>query len=113
MQLVGIQIYNKFSSSRSCQDSLLGLLEPENGDTKILRNVTVHQSTLFITRKDFEVDMKLLKFVVTLESPLRVRVMSLCTPLSVPSHSLPTQLMDFGAQFLSSPFVQNVIYVLP
>jgi len=84
---------------------MLGLFQPENGNAKILRNLTVHQSTLLSTRKDFEVDIKLLQFVVTLESPLRVRVMSLCTPLSVPSHSLPTQLMDFRVQFLSSPFV--------
>jgi len=106
-------VWYRFNSTPSCSVCLLRLFEPESGSTKILRNLTVHQSTLLSTRKDFEVDIKLLRFVVTLESPLRDRVMSLRTPLSVPNHSLPTQLMDFRAQFLSSPFVQNVISVLP
>jgi hypothetical protein len=58
------------------------MFEPENGDTTILRNPTVYQSTLLSIRKGFEVDKELLlQFVVILESPLRV--------LSVLRHSAP------------------------
>ena len=81
----------RVSSSRSYSVCLLGLSEPENGRIKILRNFTVYLSTLLSNRKDFEVDIKLLQFVVTLESPLRVRIMSLRTPLEcaqpLPTHS--------------------------